>query len=305
MLAPTKKASSTEKQMNKSSSLPESTPGPKALKDKHDPNPGELYRAQLSELNTLIGEHLRARAVTDWAISFFQKDPDIDEIAQALSHEVDLALLAVNDYTSWDILKAGAFFDLTNYYWFPGFWRDDIDFLKDFYTNISVESSEITYRIPKEVAVAIKAVEDTRGKCEEHAFLAIYLLSIGHMIQNMPFGQLHRDIFYTGVGTAVPNHAKVILVKGLEFKDAIIASKKGTEEIDNDWIRKNPGTWGNNAWIVDGWKGKAIKLSDEPIPLDEKLNLTFVRDPKSGVTSEWDVTVDQMIERVKKTYSIE
>lgn len=278
---------------------PTTSPGPLDINDKADPNPGQRYRPQLGQLHIEIGKRLRARAISNWALKFFQSNPDIPQIAKALSAKIDSALLAVN--RGVESLMAGFIFDMTN--WVPGLsFREIIDKTADLYLKRSRTPWLITYRIPRAVAVAVQAVEDTRGKCEEHAFLAVYLLTLGHMIQNMPFGQLKGDIYYTGAAT--PKHAMVILVKGAEFKDAIIASKKRTGKINLEWLRTHTKEWGKSAWIADGWTGEAKKLAGEAISLDYSKTHWFRRDVKSGSTSKWDVTLSQIVERVAKAYKI-
>ncbi len=300
MPPPTKKASRPDKGKYKDVFRPTSTPGPLGTNDKADPTPGAKYRAQLRQLHIEVGERLRARAVSNWALKFFQGNPDIPMIAKALSAKIDDALLAVN--RGVESLKAGFILDLTN--WVPGIsFRANIDKLADLYLKRSRTPWLITYRIPRAVAVAVQAVEDKRGKCEEHAFLAVYLLTLGHMIQNMPFGRLKGDIYYTGAGTY--NHAIAILVKGTEFKDAIIASKKRTGKVEFQWLRTHTKVWGKSAWIVDGHKGEAKKLAGERILLDYTKSQTFRRDVSTGVVSKWDVTVRQMVKRVAKDYEID
>jgi len=253
----------------------------------------------LHQLSTEIGERLRARAISYWAIQFFQKNPDIPEIAKALTRKVDSALFAVNRWA--ETFQAGFIFDLSN--WCPGLnFRKIIDFTADMYLKRSLTPWLITYRIPRAVAVAVQAVEDKRGKCEEHAFLAVYLLTLGHMIQNMPFGKLKRDIYYTAAATK--KHAMVILVKGAEFKTAVIESKIGTGKIDAEWLRTHPKEWGKSAWIADGWSGEAKKLSGQEISFDYMKTQRFSRDERPGTTSKWDATVRQMAERVAKDYRI-
>jgi hypothetical protein len=51
----------------------------------------------------------------------------------------------------------------------------------------------IQYRIPRAWATALQMAKSPYGRCEEHAFYALYLLTIGHMVQKMPFGRLVRD----------------------------------------------------------------------------------------------------------------
>jgi hypothetical protein len=261
--------------------------------------PGEKYREQFRQLHIEIGKRLRARAITNWAMSFFQSTPAIPNIAKAMTKKIDDALLAVNKIG--ESLMAGFVFDLTN--WFPGLtFRESIDFLADLYVKRSHTPWLITYRIPRAVAVAVQAVEDKRGKCEEHAFLAVYLLTVGHMIQNMPFGQLRGDIFYTGAATT--KHGIAILVKGSEFKNAIIASKKKTGKINPRWLCLHTNLWGKSAWIIDGWEGKAEKLAKNPISLDYVMSQTFRRNVAEKIPSKWDVTVDQMAKRVASIYGI-
>jgi hypothetical protein len=279
---------------------PQRTPGVVGRNDKADPNNGALYRDQLRQLHIELNKRLRARAISNWALNFFAGNPDIPQIAKALSAKVDSALLAVNRGT--ESLKAGFIFDLTN--WVPLIsFRDRIDFVADLYLKRSRTSWLITYRIPRAVAVATEAVEDKRGKCEEHAFLAVYLLTIGHMIQNQPFGRLKNDIYFTGAAT--PKHAMVILVKGAEFKKAISESKKRTGKVDYEWLRKNTHRWGKSAWIVDGWdRSRSKKLSGETIQLDYSKTSTFRRDPKSGGISKWDLNVEEMVKRVSTDYKL-
>ena len=279
---------------------PQRTPGPLGTNDKADPNNGVLYRNQLRQLHIELGKRLRARAVSNWALNFFARNPDIPEIARALSAKIDDALLAVN--RGVESLKAGLIFDLSN--WVPGLsFRDVIDYTTDLYLKRSRTDWLITYRIPRAVAVATQAVEDKRGKCEEHAFLAVYLLTIGHMIQNQPFGRLKNDIYFTGAAT--PKHAMVILVKGAEFKDAVIQSAKRTGSIDYAWLRKNTSHWGKSAWIVDGWDTRNVKkLAGEKIQLDHAKTLTFQRAKDSGGVTKWDVTVSEMANRVASDYQL-
>ena len=281
---------------------PTNSPGPLGINDHADPNPGQLYRDQLRQLNTEVGKRLRARAISYWAIHFFQANPYIHEIAKALTQKVDSALFAVNRLA--ETFQAGSIFDFTNWTgWFPErSFRGSIDKTADMYLKRSFTPWLITYRIPRAVAVAVQAVEDKRGLCEEHAFLAIYLLTLGHMIQNMPFGRLKRDIYYTAAATK--KHAMVILVKGAEFKTAVIESKIGTGKINAEWLRTHPEEWGESAWIADGWSGKAKKLSGQKISFDYVKTQTYRRDPKSGAISKWDATVRQMAERVAKDYRI-
>lgn len=276
------------------------TPGPQGFNDIASPNDGATYRDQLRQLHIELKKRLRARAISNWALNFFAGNPDIPQIAKALSAKVDSALLAVNRFV--ESCQAGSIFDLTN--WVPGMnFRTVIDHATEMYLKRSRTDWLITYRIPRAVAVATQAVEDTRGKCEEHAFLAIYLLTIGHMIQNMPFGRLKNDIYFTGAAT--PKHAMVILVKGAEFKDAIIGSTLGTGKIDLEWLRRNPRQWGSSAWIVDGWDtGNVGKLTTQKIELDYGKSLRFRRAENSGGVSKWDITLQQMVNRVVEDYKI-
>lgn len=258
---------------------------------------GEMYSAQFRQLEVLIAERSRARAVTIWAMNFFKGSPSIEQVAHALSKKVDDALFAINKLEG--VLT---WFDLTS--WF-GIFRKPIDAAVDLYLKKSFIPWLITYRIPRPVAAALYAVEDVRGKCEEHAFLTVYLLTIGHMIQKMPFAQLQGDIYYTGAATE--EHAMAILVKGDEFKDAVQASIDETGSINARWLCEHTFLWGPNAWIVDGWAGEATKLSDNPITLNYYMTQGFRRDPrdKNRLPSEWDVTVLQMAKRVARTYGIQ
>jgi hypothetical protein len=279
---------------------PEPGGGSETETQEDTPAPGELYAAQFRQLDILLQDRLRARAVTDWAMGFFQDEPSIEGVAHVLTRKIDDALLAVN--RGVESLKAGFIFDLTN--WFPGInFRVPIEYAANLYLERSRIPWLITYRIPGPVAVAAVAVEDMRGKCEEHAFLAVYLLTIGHMIQNMPFGQLRGDIFYTGA--ASESHAVSILVLGDEFKDALRASVEQTGGIDARWLCAHTDLWGPNAWIVDGWSGKASRLAQDPIALDYARSQEFRRDRSGGLTSEWDVTVNQLARRVAGAYGIQ
>jgi hypothetical protein len=266
---------------------------------------GEKYSDQFRQLEIEIGERSRTRAITIWAMDFFEGGPPIEDVATALTKKVDDALFAINrleGLRTW--IEPTTWFDM---------YRKPIDAAMDLYLERSLTPWLITYRIPRPLAVAVHAVEDIKGKCEEHAFLTVYLLSIGHMIQKMPFGQLAGDIYYTGVGMEKSpflgilerRHAMVILVKGDEFKDALKASIDQTGSINARWLCEHTDLWGPNAWIVDGWTGKAKKLSDNPITLDWTLSQEFRRNPRGSLTSEWDVTVDEMANRVARAYGIQ
>lgn len=254
------------------------------------------YSDQFRQLEVLIEERSHTRAITRWAMNFFQGNPSIENVARSLTKKVDYALFAINRAEGFPL----AWLDATS--WF-GIFRIPIDAAVELYLERSRIPWLITYRIPRPVAVAMIAVEDVRGKCEEHAFLTVYLLTIGHMIQEMPYGQLIGDIYYTGAATA--KHGFAILVKGDEFKEAIKASIEKTGKIDARWLCKHTDLWGANAWIVDGWSGEAKKLSDNPVSLSYIMTQGFRRNPTTSLTSEWDLTVYQMALRVAQAYGIQ
>lgn len=97
----------------------------------------------------------------------------------------------------------------------------------------------------------------------------------------------------------------MVLVKGSEFKEAILKAKSANGMIDLEWLRRHTELWGKSAWIVDGWKGEAKQLSGETVELDYMNMQTFRRDVESGVTSKWDLTLRQMVDRVMKDYNFE
>ncbi len=271
------------------------------------------YSAQFRQLEIELGSRMRARAVTMWAINYFQASRTTEDIATALTRKVDDALFTVNRWFS--IFNPLIFFDLTSRF---DLFREPIDDFANMYLERSRTPWLITYRIPRPLAVAVEAVEQVRGKCEEHAFLAIYLLTIAHMIQEMPYGRLTGDIYYTGAGT--PEHARVVLVKGTEFKEAVRACIAATGRIDGQWLATHTNLWGSSAYIVDGWSGETIQLASQSISFDYHYTQSFRRDPQGnspsrfddsieespqgGLTSEWDATIYMMAVRVANDYGL-
>lgn len=261
---------------------------------------GERYRPQLQQLNTMIGGHDRARAVADWALAFFDRDPEIGPVAKAVSREVDDALLAVSPVVKpKDWAKSLPWpLDITSAL---DWWRKPLDEATKLYTEQSATPWMLTYRIPRAAAIGIWAVEDLRGRCEEHTFLALYLLTLGHMIQNMRFGRLHNDIYYAGM--AVKGHGFAVVVKGAEMKDALLAAPKGNELAQRQWLAKNLDQWGTNAWIVDGYE-EARLLAQERRVVDLELCEDFRRDPTQEA-SEWDLTLAAMVSRIASDYDLD
>ncbi len=285
------------------------------LRPKTKINDGKKYKKQFDELKKINSNNKRLKVLTKWAVNFFDDEPDIAKVAKALSKKVDSALIAVNHprekYKGLNLL------DFTN--------ADEIFFLKNawsFRTKIDKKTikfkkspaSSIKYRIPAPLASSLVSTARIGGKCEEHAFLSLYLLTIGQMIQNMPHGQLKNDIFFTGAATN--GHAMTLLVKGKEFKDAILTAKRKAGRVAGDreiirilrWMVFNTDKWGKNAWIVDGWDQKNVKQlgvrSKKLIP-DYIKTQSFKRDTKHGFISKYDFTIRQMIYRVAKKYGID
>lgn len=259
----------------------------------------EGYEIQLKQLNRFLEDKFKTRALTLWAIDFFSQNPNIEEIAQTLTSKVDSVLFAVNSLAeTW---RAGFILNYDNHTF-----RGRTDKYEEIFLN-SLEPSMIGYRIPRPLAVALESVEVKRGKCEEHAMLTIYLLTIGHMIQNMPFGRLKGDIYYTGLATegTLIDHAIVVLVQGKEFKSAVEASIEENERISPKWLNLNLNLWGPSAWIVDGWDGNARPLSKEQLVVSPSKSENFRRNPGESLSSEWDVTVLQMANRVAQDYGID
>lgn len=250
-----------------------------------------------------LEKHLKSRAITEWAVKFFQKRPTkIEDIAKALTKKVDDSLFAVNysPYYSparfWKEAKLG---------WSSGFdnYRAKMDDIVREFLKLSKEPWIIHHRIPRAVAVMAMAVEHEVGKCEEHAFMTIYLLTIGHMIQGMPFGQLWSDIFYTALAT--PKHAQVVLVRGAEFKRAIEHCLDKKWNIKGECLFKHTDKWGRSAWIVDGWHGVAKPFTKESTSYSWLVTQTYRRDPNPyKPPSMWDVTPLQMAYRVARSHGL-
>ncbi len=304
-------------------------------KTKAEINDGKKYQKQLGQLHSIVGKNSRLRALSNWALNFFDDEPDIKEVAKFVSKKVDMALVASNH--SREQYKGLNFLDFTNRDAHPGI---NINFLfskkflsKKFYKAFIVKNrwsfrknidkktnsfknspshDSIKYRIPMVLASSLVSTDRAGGKCEEHAFLSLYLLNVGQMIQNMPHGQLKNDIFYTGAATA--GHAMALLVKGKEFKKAILQAKLETKgsplpEINRilNWLILNSDKWGKNSWIVDGWDTKNVKtLAKRSKKLVPHYGVTqaFRRDAGSGTPSKWDLTIRQMIYRVAKVHGI-
>jgi hypothetical protein len=93
-------------------------------------------------------------------------------------------------------------------------------------------------------------------------------------------------------------------VTGAEFKQVISDSRKQPPANSLNWLYAYKNEWGNNAWVVDGWAGKAEKLSAFPIVLSSEKCESFRRNWKSTSRSEWDLTIAQMVDRVSKAYGI-
>lgn len=290
---------------------------------KADINNGKKYKDQLRQLHITVGNNKTMRALSDWALNFFDDEPSIKDIAKAVSSKVDKTLYATNRKS--EHLQSLSIADIQNI---------DIDF-KIPYTDIRIQSPAsyralmeyqskfmekttspwvITYRMPKILSSALISTKSRVGKCEEHSFLSLYLLNVGHMIQNMPYGQLKNDIFYTGA--AVKGHAMAILVKGSEFKKTILKAKKETKgnsgsEISRilNWMLLNSDKWGKNAWVVDGWNtSKVSTLASKKSKLTFHYgitNKTFKRAFTDNKLSKWDLTIRQMIYRVAKQHGID
>jgi len=299
MGAPTRRVESLRELLKQRTSI---TPGPRGYNDDADPSLGTKYLKQFSQINRHIGKRRRSRAVTNWAIKFFQSKPDTENIAKALTAKVDQALLAIGWSRMGDTLKTLSFLDLTNW---GDWWRRDIDKLsRSYLNNKTLGGNNISYRIPREVAVAIQAVEDRRGRCEEHALLTMYLLTIGHMVQNTRFGCLQNDIYYCGAATE--DHAFAIVVKGAEFKHAILEAKRSGRRPMINWFYLNTKKWGKSAWRIDGYGGKAQRLADLNLTIHYSLTQSVGRrNPYSKTpSSDWDLTVKAMVDRVSKDYKI-
>lgn len=316
-------------------------------KTKAEINDGMKYKDQFKQLNTTLGKSSPLRALSNWALNFFDDEPDIKKIAKAVSQKVDKAIYAVNrpaelkEYlkNKSSILSMIRHFEhsptLTSK--FPFISKKSSDW--SFRTKILYQAKQfnkantswaVTYRMPMILAAAAISTQEQSGKCEEHAYTSLYLLNIGHMVQNMPYGQLKNDIFYTGA--AITGHAITLLVKGKEFKKAILMAKKSTNKSDMNsilaWLVLNTKKWGSNAWIVDGWNTKNVKsisAMNKNLSIDRgttskmfsrsfgeksnKASLSFmarmkgVKAAKSN-SSAWDLTIKQMVYRVAKVHGI-
>ncbi len=321
-------------------------------------NDGKKHHAQFIQLQKEIGKNKKLLKLTQWATAFFDDEPDIKKIAQKVSTMVDHSIDAVNTREFFlylmknpDLIKVLRQFEHS-----PKF-SVNFNLYKNFIPTISFGVSKknndwsyrsliltqaktykkqastdwaITYRMPMILAAANIAARTESGKCEEHAYTSLYLLNMGHMIQNMPYGQLKNDIFYTGA--AVKGHAFSLLVKGKEFKKAIMIAKKSTNKSDMKsilaWLMLNTKKWGKNAWVVDGWDTKNVaSLSSRKSNLGlsggitskmfarnfEQKNQKFSKSVMAVVNSvkthssnnsKWDLTVKQMVYRVAKKYGI-
>lgn len=274
-------------------SLPPQTPGVKGRNDNADPN------ALLRQVKALTRKQEQLRKSTHWANVFFKNNPDIPTIASSLSVFVDLSIQASNRYPDALGRRAPAGFAWVQSYRS----RSKIDqhtasILKRYHA-----PQHIQYRIPRAWATALQMAKSAYGKCEEHAFYALYLLTIGHMAQGMPFGRVKRDIYYTGAGMS--DHAMVILVKGTEFKDLLKKKMGPNGRVDIPWLLKNTNSWGKSAWVIDGWDSRNCKnLAQAKIKLDFKKSLAFRRSQPSSVPSEWDLHLIAMIKRVAKDYKL-
>ena len=262
--------------------------------------PGERYRAQLGQLDKLIGTNDRSRAIADWAVNYFPTKPEIEALAKAVSKKVDEALLAVNPLVKpieW-LQSMPAPLDLTSAF---DWWRTPLDSATKLYTDNSPTPWMITYRIPRATAVGIWAVQDLRGKCEEHAFLALYLLTLGHMIQNTEFGRLRNEIYYAGLG--LKGHGCVVAVKGAEMKEVIKEAPDFEDDAVLQWLAKNPKKWGNSAWIIDGFEEPRL-MAKESRPVVPELCESFRRDPSVKDRSPWDLTLVEMARRIVVDYKL-
>jgi hypothetical protein len=258
---------------------------------------GERYRPELAQLDYLIDKHERARAVADWALGFFDGAPDIELVAKTVSRKVDDALLEVGPWNKpKEFVQTAPFFDVTN--WLD-WWREPLDYATRLYAN-NLSQTALTYKIPRATAVGIWAVEDLRGRCEEHTFLALYLLTLGHMIQNQLFGRLRNDIYYSGM--AVKGHAFVVLVKGAEAAEGLRAAPKDVNQ-RRTWLFGHMDQWGKSAWIIDGYEA-ARSLALERRTADAQASESFRRNTDTAERSEWDLTVITMMERIAADYKI-
>ncbi len=260
-------------------------------------DPGELYRSQLQQLNTQIADRDRARAVADWALAFFDGSPDIEAVARGVTRKVDDALLTAGPIKPGEFLATLPFLDM---FYYNDWWRMYLDEAAALNAQNSFSPKLLSYRIPRAMAIGIFAVQDMRGRCEEHAFLALYLLTIGHMIQNMPFGRLRNDIYYAGM--AVEGHAFAVVVKGAEMKDGILAAPKESEP-RRKWLAENLEKWGRNAWIIDGYE-EVRTLAQERRVVDLIAGQRFRRSDNSTEPSEFDLTVGAMVGRINADYHL-
>ncbi len=289
-------------------------------KTKAEINDGKKYKDQLNQLHIAVGKNKAMRALSNWALNFFDDEPEIKSIATAVSGKVDKTVYAQNRPS--EHLQSLSILDSQNMeYWIKipffsvknnGSYRSLMELQSKTFEKTTTPWA-ITYRMPKILASAMVTTQSRVGKCEEHSMLSLYLLNVGHMIQNMPYGQLKNDIFYTGA--AIKGHAMSILVKGAEFKKAILRAKRETKgkpgsEITRilNWMLLNSKKWGKNAWVVDGWDtDKVSTLESKKKKLTfhySNTNDTFKRAITDNKLSKWDLTIRQMIYRVAKVHGI-
>ncbi len=321
-------------------------------------NDGKKHHAQFIQLQKEIEKNKQLLKLTQWATAFFDDEPDIKKIAQKVSAMVDYSIDAVNtrEFILYLLKNKSLLKTLRQFEHSPKF-SINFNLYKKYLPYISFGVSKknndwsyrsliltqaktykkqantdwaITYRMPMILAAANIAAKTESGRCEEHAYTSLYLLNMGHMIQNMPYGQLKNDIFYTGA--AIKGHAFALLVKGKEFKKAIedAITFEGKSDIDTilSWLAKNNKKWGKNAWIIDGWNTKnvsSLASRKTNLPLKTKISSKmFSRDfgqknqnfsksvmavvnavkTHSSNSSKWDLTLKQMIYRVAKKYRI-
>ncbi len=321
-------------------------------------NDGKKHHAQFIQLQKEIGKNKQLLKLTQWATAFFDDEPDIKKIAQKVSAMVDYSIDAVNtrEFILYLLKNKSLLKTLRQFEHSPKF-SVNFNLYKKYLPYISFGVSKknndwsyrsliltqaktykkqantdwaITYRMPMILAAANIAARTESGRCEEHAYTSLYLLNMGHMIQNMPYGQLKGDIFYSGC--AIKGHAFALLVKGKEFKKAIddAIAFEGKSDIDTilGWLAKNTKNWGKNAWIIDGWNTKnvsSLASRKTNLPLKTKISSKmFSRDfgtgtptaalspaakrlgikPHKAKGTSWDLTIKQMVYRVAKKHKV-
>lgn len=273
--------------------LPPQTPGVKGRNDKADPN------ALLRQVKALTSKQEQLRKSTLWANTFFKQKPDIPKIASSLSVFVDVSIHAQNRFPDRLGYRAPPIVDYVLYRRS----RSKIDKHTASILKLYHKPQHIQYRIPQAWATALQMAKSPYGRCEEHAYYALYLLTIGHMAQGMPFGRLKGDIYYTGAGQS--DHAMVILVKGTEFRDLLKKKMDKEKNVSIPWLLQNTDRWGKSAWVLDGWDaGKCKNLAQAKITLNHNKSLVFRRSEPSRVPSEWDLHLIAMIKRVAKDYKL-